>query len=381
MVLLPTIVSALASGAVTLPPAPIVGGEEVGVCGWPSVVALDGTCSGTLVHPRVVLYAAHCGPNVHFVTPGEVEAEGTPVDAECAANPDWDHEAGGNDFAVCVLDVPIEGVPIVPILMGCEHDALGPGVLATSVGFGLAPDGPAGIKRAVTYAIDEVVLDEGDVWVGGLDGSLCDGDSGGGAFVQLRDGSWRLFGVHSAVAGEPCTAAKALLTLASGAVPWIEAHTGIDVTPCHDADGTWNPGPDCGGFPLDPATGGGAWPRCDGGPLGGESSSCAPTPEPPEPPPPGDGSSGGDLDDGSDGGAPPSDGPPVDATGDGASTSAGDAAEPDATEGTRGSDTDGAGANASEGGCRVARSRTAIGLALLFVPACLRQRRRRVSPG
>jgi len=253
---------------------PIIGGSEVAACGWPSVVALDGTCSGTLVHPNVVLYAAHCGPNVHFVTPGEIEADGTPVDAVCTVNPDWDHEAGGNDFAVCVLAEPIEGVPIVPILMGCEHQLLAPEALATSVGFGNAPDGPAGVKRAVTYAIDEVVLDEGDVWLGGADGSLCNGDSGGGAFVQWLDGSWRLFGVHSAVAGEPCTDGQAVVSLASGAVPWIEEYSGFDVTPCHDADGTWNPGPDCGEMPNDPAAGGGAWPSCESGPLGGASSAC-----------------------------------------------------------------------------------------------------------
>lgn len=272
--MLSAVVIVLAPLATPIPIDPIVGGSEVGTCGWASVVALDGTCSGTLIHPQVVLYAAHCGPNVHFVTPGEVEAEGTPVDAECTVNPAWDHEAGGSDFAVCVLADPIEDVAIVPILMGCEHQVLAEGVPATSVAFGLAPDGPAGIKRAVTYAIDDVVLDEGDVWVGGADGSLCDGDSGGGAFVQWIDGSWRLFGVHSAVAGTPCTDDKALLTLASGAVPWIEELTGFDVTPCHDADGTWNPGSDCGALPMDPAAGGGAWPVCEPGPLGGPSSAC-----------------------------------------------------------------------------------------------------------
>lgn len=375
MVLLFATAATLAAGAVAVPPAPIIGGDEVGACGWPSVVALEGTCSGTLVHPQVVLYAAHCGPNVHFVTPGEVEVDGTPVAAECVINPDWDHMAGGNDYAVCVLDAPIEGVPIVPILMGCEHDALAPGVLATSVGFGLAPDGPAGIKRAVTYAIDGVALDEGDVWIGGADGSLCDGDSGGGAFVQLPDGSWRLFGVHSAVAGEPCTDAKALLTLASGAVPWIEAHTGLDVTPCHDADGTWNPGPDCGGFPLDPATGGGAWPRCQTGPLGAESSSCAP--------PPDDDTTGGETDDGAD---PPSDtsGEPapqgtttIADSDDADSTTTGDPApnEP-APSDTEASDIDGPGADASRTGCRVDRPRPAPALVLLLLPACAGRRRR-----
>jgi hypothetical protein len=67
-----------------------------------------------------------------------------------------------------------------------------------------------------------------------------------------------------------------LLTLASGAVPWIEATTGIDVSPCHDADGTWNPGPDCGDIPHEPEVGGGAWPTCEPGALGGPSTACGP---------------------------------------------------------------------------------------------------------
>src|SRR5687768_132103 len=86
-VLLLALVLVLAPFGTPVPPTSIVGGSEVAACGWPSVVALDGTCSGTLVHPRVVLYAAHCGPNVDFVTPGDVEADGTPITAECTVNP------------------------------------------------------------------------------------------------------------------------------------------------------------------------------------------------------------------------------------------------------------------------------------------------------
>jgi hypothetical protein len=40
-------------------------------------------------------------------------------------------------------------------------------------------------------------------------------------------------------------------------IGWIEESSGIDITPCHDADGTWDPGPDCGHFAtsLDRTTG------------------------------------------------------------------------------------------------------------------------------
>jgi hypothetical protein len=79
---------------------------------------------------------------------------------------------------------------------------------------------------------------------------------------------------------------------------WFEQDSGTDLTPCHDANGTWNPGPGCEGFPLQPATGGGAWPSCNVGAVSGAASTCGdaygdpqPQPEPdpePEPQPEGD---------------------------------------------------------------------------------------------
>ena len=42
----------------------IYGGIEAGTCAWPQTVAVtggQGLCTGTLIHPSVVMYAAHCG--------------------------------------------------------------------------------------------------------------------------------------------------------------------------------------------------------------------------------------------------------------------------------------------------------------------------------
>lgn len=258
-------------------PKPVAGGAEVAECGWPTSVRMQGNCSGTLVHPQVVVYAAHCGAGSSQILVGETEAAAVAYATDgCWTNPAYGGSAS-SDFAVCRLAEPVPDVPIVPILMGCEQQILDVGVEVTSVGWGFAPDGPNGIKRAVTYPVAGVDLEGGMVAVGGGEtGTLCAGDSGGGTYVLAHDGSWRVFGISSGVSGGVCDMGTAILYFMPLAVPWIEETTGFDVTPCTDAMGNWDPGPDCTAAPLDPAPGGGMWPACDFGPLSGPISSCGP---------------------------------------------------------------------------------------------------------
>src|SRR5262249_49096496 len=88
-----------------------------------------------------------------------------------------------------------------------------------------------------------------------------------------------------------CTAGD-IMAMIWKAVPWIEQQSGIDISPCHDADGKWHAGPDCHGFSQDPLATGRSWangcaepmlsppaPTCrmagtpgDGGPLAGEDA-------------------------------------------------------------------------------------------------------------
>ena len=45
-------------------PTPIIGGRVAEVCEWPSTVAVENrssTCTASLVHPRLIITAAHCG--------------------------------------------------------------------------------------------------------------------------------------------------------------------------------------------------------------------------------------------------------------------------------------------------------------------------------
>lgn len=268
----------------------IYGGTDVPSCGWPTTVSLGG-CTGTLVHPQVVIFAAHC-PSPNSVRFGE-SAQGGPgrsvgVQA-CNSNPAYGG-ASGRDQAYCVLSEPQLDIPIVPPLMGCEASILAPGKEVTIVGFGNADTGPFGIKRQVTTTINNVANDEAFIGGGGKDS--CQGDSGGPVYVQLNengaDGSWRVFGITSY--GGAC-GGGGYYSMMHTQMDWIEGELSqydIDITPCFTSDGTWQPGPDCFGFPTDPATPSGNWnDGCTGGPRSGYSSICG-TPfnaEPDETPP------------------------------------------------------------------------------------------------
>ncbi|MCA9648728.1 MAG: trypsin-like serine protease [Myxococcales bacterium] len=259
-----------------LPPtSPIYGGTDVATCGWPTTVSLGGSCSGTLVHERVVVYAAHCGSDYDSVRLGESVYSGNggrSVPTErCAIYPGGG-PGEGDDFAYCVLAEAVDDVPLVPILMGCEVDEyLRAGQEVTVVGFGNADTGPYGVKREVVTQINSITA-KGEAHVGGGGKDSCQGDSGGPVFVQTDDGSWRVFGITSY--GGACGGGGYYSMMHNG-MAWFESQTGYDLTPCHDADGTWNPGPDCSSFPLSPGDGTGTWASgCSGGAATGYGAAC-----------------------------------------------------------------------------------------------------------
>jgi hypothetical protein len=255
------------------PTSEIYGGFEVDVCHWPTAINLEGSCSGTLVHPEIVVYAAHCGASYDWVRLGENAYQGAGRWAQtssCKTYPGGG-PGGGDDFAFCKLAQPVEDVPIVPILMGCETSILGAGQEVTVVGFGNADNGPYGLKREVTTTIQSIDSNN-EVRIGGSGKDSCQGDSGGPVFVQLDDGSWRVFGITSW--GYGC-GGGGYYSMMHRAVGWIEQQSGVDITPCHDADGTWNPSDACGDFPLETRPGSDTWAAgCGDVDLSGWSSTC-----------------------------------------------------------------------------------------------------------
>lgn len=223
----------------------IYGGTDVASCGWPTTVSLGGSCTGTLVHERVVIYAAHCGSSYSSVRFGE-SINGGPGRSvptqQCKIYPGGE-PGEGNDFAYCTLAQPVTDVPLVPVLMGCEaEDYLVPGQAVTVVGFGNANTGPYGIKRQVTTTINSITADD-EAYIGGGGKDSCQGDSGGPAFARLPDGQEVLVGVLSR--GGAC-GEGGYYGSAPTALCWVGEALGI----------AWDPADaDCGGcgcIDLDP---------------------------------------------------------------------------------------------------------------------------------
>jgi len=226
----------------------------------------------------VVVYAAHCGfdfPDIWFGEDIDVPTRVVPT-SFCKTHPQ-PTVGVGRDIAFCVLEESVDDIPIIPILMGCEVDALVPGRKTTLVGYGFTENDIYGIKHEVTTIVEGFA--DNEILLGGDGNDACNGDSGGPGYFRLDpetfpggDGSWRVFGITSY--GKSC-GGSTYYTMMHTNIAWLEENAGLDVTPCHDTDGTWNPSALCGQVPLAPQESVGTWDAgCGGAPETDWLASC-----------------------------------------------------------------------------------------------------------
>ncbi len=219
----------------------IYGGKKTKAGEWLNTVAITNSsgrmfCSGTVVHPRLVITAAHCvqgtsNPSSLRVYTGE-GVEGGSVSPQYkgvkfAASPKYGRNPGGwNDIAYIVVDkdIAIPSSSIVPILTDADETAelLKKGVNSRIVGFGNRNGGGFGVKYETDAGITSV--NDNEVSIGSNGKDSCQGDSGGPAFGQLANGEWRVYGVVSR--GGAC-GTGGIYGLMSANICWAQDDSGV----------------------------------------------------------------------------------------------------------------------------------------------------------
>lgn len=245
----------------TEPTARIAHGNAAGECALPPVAFLKmgNQCTGTLIHPQVILYAAHCR-NLRTVIFGD-KGQGPTITSikKSIVHPDFNqsNSAGPNgaaiDWAVGVLSAPVKGVPIIPLAYAGELDEYQkPGQQITLAGYGKTEQGFSPGRLMWANAKIEQISNGSMTSVKDRH-NACSGDSGGPVLVQTKDGSWRTIGITTNLGPglNDCgkdTGYNRFSQVRPDMIKWLEEQTGFDLTPCYNFEGEVDKSPECKNF-------------------------------------------------------------------------------------------------------------------------------------
>lgn len=258
---------------------PVINGTAVPAGKWPDAVAVlssQGSCTGTLIAPDVVLTAGHCAsPAPTTVIANTLNYNGTggirATVKSVTAYPNWESTF---DVAVIVLNAPITGVTPRPMGAACTFQNFADNMSVHLVGFGLTDTAGTGDNTTLREASAPIVdadcsttgkgcqpgaLPAGEFIAGGGGTDSCFGDSGGPVYLDTPRGTIVVGAVSRGLDGSatPC-GGGGIYVRTDKVLSWIETTVGKPVTKDSCAGGTnppENPDQPGGGNPTTPPGG------------------------------------------------------------------------------------------------------------------------------
>jgi uncharacterized protein (TIGR03382 family) len=229
---------------------PVIGGTQVPAGKWPDAVAVlgaQGSCTGTLIAPDVVITAGHCAdinPSQVIVNTTDYAAQGgTTINVlRTVAYPNWQTTY---DVSVIVLAHAVTGIEPRRIGTSCTFQGFNNNMQVHLVGFGLTDPAGTGNNSALNETMAPIldrdctggrgcntgVAPGGEFVAGGNNHDSCFGDSGGPVYLDTPRGVIVIGAVSRGVDGAamPC-GGGGIYVRTDKIVQWLETTTGKTIS-------------------------------------------------------------------------------------------------------------------------------------------------------